>query len=195
MKNLMTMFWQKHLNAILENHSGFQPPPWLVNFALDFWPPLMVIADVIGVLWGKPIFKDKIFSLAEKIITSRKMDDSSITLEEKILQAVQGFIKATKPMDDDTRFYNGLFMLQYIRDMLDMPRLTPEKISEVLNRSGIVLERWRPRIEIDDEKRSTKKINVKKIIQVTCYHLNEEKLSELLCRNYPQEDRNGPPSN
>lgn len=176
-RELIKRFWQDFKGPILENYKRFPTPDWLINDE-DSWLPILAPAQSVNTPLGKGTFAEKILQLAERIIKSRKRDESSLSLEAKVLQATQAFIKAAKPMKENPRFYNGLDLLEFIRKMIDRPNLPLEKISEILNRNDVVVDTWRPHLEVVDKERSTKKKQVMKIIQITCYEFNAQKLSE-----------------
>ncbi len=168
-RSSIVIFWQKHEAAILEKYRNLQTPDWLINRDEDSWPRMLAITEVLDPLLDKAIFTKSILTLAERIIKSRKRDESSIPLEAKVLQATEAFIERNEPMEG-SKFYYGPQMVTFIRTFLNLPNLRPEKISEILNRpEGIVINTCRPRREVEG-----------KVIQPTCYQLNKEKLFQAI---------------
>ena len=187
-RNSIVKFWKDGLSKILECYNNFSRPDWLKNQHEHSWLPILAPAEAYSHLLHQPTHFEQMLTLAEKVVTSRRMAESSIPLEQKVLEATLTFIRTTShgtiKNHEGTEFYLGPALCEFIRKMTDLPQLRKEKISKILNdHDGVVVATWRPRIEVDDEKASTKDKQVKKIIQPTCYAINQERLAETL-RNY-----------
>ena len=187
-RELIDDFWEKHLSNILDCSKDFPRIDWLKNQDEQSWLPILAPLKVYSDLLGYPIYFENMLALAKKMVTSRKMEEDAISLEQKVLEATLTFVERTShetiKNQEGTEFYLGPDLCEFIRKMTDLPQLRKEKISKILNdHDGVVVGTWRPRIEVDDEKASRKDKQVKKIIQPTCYAINQERLAEAL-RNY-----------
>jgi hypothetical protein len=186
-------FWKDDLPTILDSYDTFPKYDWLKNQDEQCWFPILAPVKAYSDLLHQPVFFENMLTLAKKMVTSRKMEEAAIPLEQKVLEAALAFLEddKNKPMERKPKhnpqddFYYGPDLFKSIQDKLKLerPKLTKEEISEILNDHEVVKDTWRPRIEVDDEKASTKDKQVKKITQPTCYAINREILAETL-RNY-----------
>lgn len=191
-RELIDEFWGKNLPDILGCYNNFSRPDWLRNQDEQLWLPILAPAKAYSDLLGQPVLFENMLTLAKKIVTSRKMEESAIPLEQKILEAVLAYVKEKKPLKEKKsnskdNFYYGPEMFQFIRSMVLEPELRKERISEILNDHHVVKDTWRPRFKESetkvedsdkDEKKCTKKKKEDKIIQPTCYAFDKKKLSE-----------------
>ena len=182
----MEKFWEEDLSTILERYNNFPRIDWLKNQDEQSWLPILAPAKAYSDLLDQPIFFERILTLAKKMVTSKKMEEDAIPLQQKVLEATLAFVEENNPMDQkskfhpDEDFYYGPDMYEFIQKMLDRRDLRKEEISEILNDHDVVTRTWRPRFKVIDEEKSTEKKKVKKIIQPMCYAFDKEKLSNAL---------------
>ena len=185
-RDLIQNFWQEHLLTILDRYNTFLRISWLKNQDEQSWLPILAPSKAYSDLLHQPIYFAQMLDLAKKMVTSRRMEESAVPLEQKVLEATLAFIEEKNPMEQkskfhpDDDFYYGPDMYEFIQKMLDRRDLRKEEISEILNDHDVVTRTWRPRFEVIDEEKSTEKKKVKKIIQPMCYAFDKEKLSNAL---------------
>jgi hypothetical protein len=193
----MKKFWEEDLSTILERYNNFPRIDWLKNQDEQSWLPILAPAKAHSDLLDQPIFFERILTLAKKMVTSKKMEEDAIPLQQKVLEATLAFVEEKKPLkgkkaNSKDLFYYGPDLFEFIKTMLLEPELRKEKISEILNDHHVVKDTWRPRfkeseIEVEDshkdEKKFTKKKKEDKIIQPVCYAFRKDELSAAL-KNY-----------
>lgn len=191
-RELIDEFWGKNLPDILGCYNNFSRLDWLRNQDEQLWLPILAPAKVYSCLLNQPLFFEQVLTLAKKMVTSRRMEESAIPLEQKVIEATLAFVEEKKPLkgkksksNDD--FYYGPEMFKFIRTMVLEPELRKEKISEILNDHHVVKDTWRPRFKESEnkvekshrgEKKCTKEKTEDKITQPTCYAFDKDKLSK-----------------
>jgi hypothetical protein len=189
-RELLDEFWGKKMSDILDCYNNFPRFDWLRNQDEQLWIPILAPAKVYSCLLNQPFFFEQVLTLAKKMVTSRKMEESAISLEQKVLEAALAFLEEdkNKPMErkpkhnPDDDFYYGPDLFKSIQGKLKLerPKLRKEEISEILNDHEGVKDTWRPRVKVVDEEKSTKTNRAEKIIQPMCYAFDKGKLSDAL---------------
>jgi len=177
LSNDIKSFWKEHGEDIENTYKSFQRPGWLSNRDEELWLSILATAEVIDANLRKPLLKEKMLRLAQNIVQSRKVDESMINPDLKILEVTQTFIKKNLPMLKRPGFYYGPKLNQFVREMLQTPNLRDCQISHVLRSYQVVIDTCRPRIQIQVKKKGHL---MKKIIQPTCFKFDLQKLANVL---------------
>jgi len=193
-KALIEKFWKDDLPTILDRYDTFPRIDWLKNQDEQSWLPILAPAKAYSDLLDQPVFFENMLTLAKKMVTSRKMEESAIPLEQKVLEAVLAYVEEKKPLkgrksNSQDDFYYGPEMFEFVKTMLLQPELRKEEISEILNDHQVVKDTWRPRFKESEtkveeshrgKKKCTKEKTEDKITQPTCYALDKVQLTEAL---------------
>jgi hypothetical protein len=99
------------------------------------------------------------------------------------------FIQKNDPIEE-TDYYRGDKLHEFVSTMLVRPRLTLSRISQILGDHHVIKNSYRDRFKVEDKNKSKGKERVKNIVQYKCYQFDENKLSEAT-NHYPKGGKDG----
>jgi len=175
-KESTARFWEKYGDSVVDEAFNYKSPPWLKNRNEELLVPILATGKVAGSVEGDLLFYENLIQLAQQIVMLRTREDLEGDLDARILEATQAFIEEFKPLEKIPDFYNGQELADFVRKLLQLPKLTLQRISQVLNGNDVVEKTCRARF-VDTIKTNTGEI--KKVTQTTCYAFNKEKLFNL----------------
>ena len=170
-KGTISSFAKDFRDVILDLYVSFKGFEGLTGHDREIWKPLLILSDLLASLLDKPCIRKSIIDLAEKTILERKRRQLIGNRDLQILVSAREFIEQTKPLNS-----SGLYIAEELRDFirasLGNPGLTTEAVARTLNRSNLIKERKRPKVDFIED-------GDIKTIQKTGYIFNMELLLKL----------------
>jgi hypothetical protein len=176
-EGLISSFCIDYRDLVTDRYASFKGADGIKGRNKQVWGPLIVIADLLSSLLNTPSIKQNILDLARKTILERKRRQLIVNRDLQILIATREFIENTTPLTSE-----GLFIAEDLRDFirasLDIPSLRTEAVARTLNRSNIIKESRRPKVDVKGEGGALK------TVQKMAYIFNDDLLRKLTAKYF-----------
>lgn len=161
----------KNQARFIEANKNFKGIEGFSNLDQNLWAPLLVTATVVDSALPNQYFHNKILDLAkDQVHLKRRLLLQSEELQ--ILEAIHLFTNENKPYKN-TDAYIGEDLRDFIKDRWKIRNLETKRVSEVLNRKGLIIGHKRPRVD------TIEKDGIKEV-QKSGYVLDKDKLHEII---------------